>query len=232
MSAEIKAFLKHFNSVTDHCGRFCCMTRGVEFQTAAIDDLEKLLSETRKVKHSCVEKNDEDLANLVLSLEAMANSMQSELRMWVSLKQDEPNKAWSHLVKAQVDAASSIRAHESAAHIETYVKRLRRLEEILFPVQAFNSIGHIVKKSRCSICDGEYAECDPLKGKAYMGEFCVREILDSKLIEVSLVGDPANRDCRITHIEDDDGVYRDVMTWRETPRKGNGDASIQLNLKA
>lgn len=226
MSEGIHKFLDHFNEVTDDCGSFCCIARGKEFQIEAVNKIDQLLERTSLFKAKAIGIGDEDIANMFLSLEKVAKAMQSELRMWLSLKEDDPNQAWSHLVKAQVNAHSSIRAHKSASHISDYAHRLRKLEEVLFPTQKFTSMGYIVKESRCSICQSDYADCDHLKGKAYMGQFCTREILDGELLEVSLVTTPANRDCRVTHIVDRAGVNRDVMTWREFPKEGDGDITL------
>ena len=73
----------------------------------------------------------------------------------------------------------------------------------------------IIAKSKCSICGHDYGECDHIVGKAYMGEMCVRIIEEVKeLKEISLVTEPANKRARIISITDEDGISRDIMTWR------------------
>lgn len=45
-------------------------------------------------------------------------------------------------------------------------------------------------RSRCSICGAEEFDCDHVPGRQYDGEYCVREIYDFKLDEVSLTQNP------------------------------------------
>ena len=229
MSNALHDFVRHFNSVTDACVNFCCMSRGREFQESSIDDIEKLLTEIALMKDKAIGLGDEDLANLFLSLEEAAKAPQSELRMWISLKDDLPDEAWGHLVQAQLHAQFSMVAHDEGGHLEIYANRLKKLEDVLFPGQSFNSIGYLVKKSRCTICQLDYETCEHIKGKPYMGEFCVREILEGKLIEVSLVKNPANRNCRVTAISDSDGNMRNVMTWREVGKRAEREVTLELD---
>ena len=56
------------------------------------------------------------------------------------------------------------------------------------------SPGGEVIGARCSICDAEYGDCDHIRGRPYMGEFCRRIIYRMKLTEVSVVDEPAT-DC-------------------------------------
>ena len=72
----------------------------------------------------------------------------------------------------------------------------------------------IVKDAECSICGKEYGECDHIKGRAYMGEQCYRIIKEADLLEASTVEKPANKLCRIISYTGNDGVKRDVLTWR------------------
>jgi hypothetical protein len=71
----------------------------------------------------------------------------------------------------------------------------------------------IVKESECSICKQDYGECDHVKGRAYMGELCVRIITKAELREISLVKEPANKHARALHFSEKEG-NRDIITWR------------------
>ena len=61
-------------------------------------------------------------------------------------------------------------------------------------------------------------KCDHLRGRAYMGKECLRCIKQAKLLEVSLVDNPANKRCRIISLTDGDGVERDFLTLRPVSR--------------
>jgi hypothetical protein len=62
------------------------------------------------------------------------------------------------------------------------------------------SIGAVVKKSECSICRSDPADCDHINGEEYDGEMCHRIITEADLLEISLVGRPAQPDARIQKI--------------------------------
>jgi len=59
------------------------------------------------------------------------------------------------------------------------------------------SIAGAVRDSQCSICGGDYAECNHISGLDYEGQVCVNTIRDVDLVEVSIVGDPVNQRCMI-----------------------------------
>ena len=74
----------------------------------------------------------------------------------------------------------------------------------------FASVGGIIKKTKCSICELEYEDCDHMKGKFYSGKLCVREIHEIELEEVSIVQNPAskmNRQLRITYKGKDVDIF-------------------------
>ena len=214
MNDKIKAFLDRFNEITTECGRFCFASRAKEFQAEACEKLSELRQNASVLKKEMVALNDEDSANAMLCIEYMIDALKNELKMWISLKEDNPNSAWSFLVDAQGTARTAMQAHEVASHLESYIERLLQLEHLLFPPQVFFSPALVIQSARCSICKKEYGECDHLVGKAYMGEMCVREILEIKKLKgVDVVDEPASKHRRVLHFTHD-GITRDFLTWR------------------
>jgi hypothetical protein len=59
------------------------------------------------------------------------------------------------------------------------------------------SIGYLVREAACSICSEDPEDCSHIKGRMYDGERCFRIIKKLDLLEVSLVGRPAQPDARI-----------------------------------
>lgn len=213
MTDEVEDFRKEFLSKVQQAERMCFAVRAVELQHEAINDLKSLKEKACQLKGRIVASGFEDLANQMLSYENALQALSCELEMWVAIKEDKADVAWDALVEAQTSARHALIAHDISSHLTAYLKRLKMLEMLLFPRMQFMSVGVLVKKSTCSICGEEYGDCGHLKGKVYMGEICAREIVDGHLVETSLVDEPTNRHCRVTHFTEG-GITRDVLTWR------------------
>jgi hypothetical protein len=217
MNEKVITFQKRFAEIASDCQRLCFMSRAKELQAEARDKLNELYDEAHALKLDLVSQEDEDAANAMLSFEEIITALCDELNMWIALKEDEPDTAWNYLVGAQVSARTALQVHSVGEHLIGYIQHLEILEHVLFPPQKFFSVGMIVKKAECSICGEEYGECDHIKGRAYMGEQCVRNITEAELLESSIVDKPANKRCRIISFSDG-GVMRDFLTWRVIPR--------------
>jgi len=222
----VRTFQIEFSETANDIQNFCFMTRAKELQGEAYLRLEILKGNAIKLKQEFISQSDEDAANAMLSFEEMIIALANELRMWITLKDDDSDSAWNHLVSAQYASSTAMKAHSVAKHLDGYVNHLHLLEHVLFPPQLFFSPDMIIARSKCSICGQEYGECDHIVGKAYMGKMCVRIIEEVKeLKEVSLVMEPANKRARVIRITDDDGILRDVMTWQPAPESTDENTS-------
>lgn len=213
MNQRIKGFLKEFNDAAQECEKFCFMSRGKEFQLKSIRKLNMLKENVLKLKGEMINLKDEDAANAALSLENMIETLFSELKMWIALKEDKPNEAWDFLIDAQSAARIALQAHNIAYHLENYINKLDLLEKLLFPPQIFFSPHFIIEGATCSICGEDYEECDHMAGKAYMGKMCGQWVNKMRKAELSIVKEPASKQARV-HTFSDSGVTRDFMTWR------------------
>lgn len=220
MRDELETFQQEFNHTVSEAQRFCFAARGREFQEQALSQLEALRKKAGDVKQNYVRSKNEDSANALLSYEAIISALVSELRMWIALKDDNPNSAWSHLVNAQEAAHESAQAHALASLFSGYTQRLSVMERILFPPQIFVSTGEVVEEIECSICGRSYGECDHIAGRPYLGEICYQKITKIKRFDhLAIVEEPASKHHRTTAMTDGD-VSRDVMSWKVVPDIG------------
>jgi hypothetical protein len=214
MNESVVKFHKRFVEISSDCQKFCFMSRAKEQQEDARNRLHELYNEAHILKLDVISQKDENAANALLSLELIIQALQGELNMWLALKEDDASAAWDYLVDAQRDAINALKVHPIGGHLDGYIQHLNILEITLFPGQMFASPGMIIGEATCSICGEEFGECDHLKGKAYMGEMCIRNINHvASVEEVSIVENPANKHCRITSFTEK-GVTRDILTWR------------------
>lgn len=216
MTEATAAFRTKFLNQVRDCERFAFLCRSSKLQQEAASRLREFMVEVRELKVLAIAESNEDLSNELLGYECALNALAHELEMYISIKSDNPGEAWSHLINAQMATKHAVQSHQSAAHLEeVYAHRLHALEHLLFPKQMFASAGFIAEEDECSICGQVYGDCNHVKGRPYMGELCSRIIKRSKLLEVSLVTDPANKHCRVQSFTDDDGTTRCPLSLEE-----------------
>ena len=196
-------FIIEFNELIKKSETFLWIARDSELQREACENLESVLPKIVEEKKKAIENNDEDYANQLLGCECVANSLL-----------EEPEKAWNHLVAAQMKANDASKAHGDFQCFEHHSSRLEMIERIVFPPQCFVSSGMIVHKQECSVCGQDYDECEHAAGKPYMGEFCSIIARDSRIDHFAIVENPADKCCRLSHINDVDGMSRNTMTWK------------------
>jgi hypothetical protein len=212
MNEDLKKFINEVDVIVKEAEVYTFITRGREEQVANAEALNTLREKAAALKTSSQERQNEDEANFILGLECALESLSSQLKMWAALKDNQADQAWDYLISAQNAAHGALRAHSQFNYLKNYTNRLMAIEHLIFPPQVFSSSGFIVKRQECSICGNEYEDCPHLKGKPYMGKFCYITARDVELDHVSIVDDPADKRCRITHF-DDEGGKRNRMTW-------------------
>lgn len=211
--------IRDYNEVVDKAQKMAIFTIGIELQKIEIEDLQLYIDKLSVQREEFATKNNGNETNLIYCFERLAMIIQSEIKMLVSLKEDEMSQAWDILVDCQVHLGTVIRNYPfESDHLENYLQRLHNYEKTLFPKMIFNSYGGFVKESHCSICKSDYGDCDHIKGKLYNGKMCTRNITEVELEEVSMVENPANKHCRALFIEEN-GVKIDLLTKREVSTK-------------
>lgn len=154
-----------------------------------------------------------------MGCECVTLALIAELKMWLLLKEENPDDAWDELINAQMAYVDAVRAHSGFNHLTQHSERLEAIEKLIFPPQVFVSSGIIVKNQECSICGKEYGDCDHLVGRPYMGKFCYIIARDMSLDHVAIVDHPADKRCRVKHFEVEGGT-RNRMTWKIEPKAG------------
>ena len=212
--SEVLALARQeFGEIARGSERFAVLCRSSRLHAEQAAQLRAVRARLTEWKKVLIAAAVEDGANELLAYEFMLDALANELEMYVAFKRDDAGAAWTHLVNAQMAASHAVKAHKAAAHLEQgYVPRLHVIEQLMFPKLMFMSIGFIAEHSECSICGEIYGECDHVKGRPYMGELCACIIKKSKLLEVSLVEEPANKHCRILSVTDSDGTAKDPLS--------------------
>ena len=213
MTDNLPPFLTEFNKAVKETGVFLSIARASELQQDASEALEQLIPKIAEEKAHAVKDKNEDYANMLLGCECVAAALVAELKMWILLKQEEPDAAWDQLVSAQDASRAAARAHDGFSHLAFHYQRLEVIEQLIFPPQVFTSTGLITKRQECSICGYEYEDCAHLVGRPYMGQFCSIVIRKAELKEASIVENPADKRCRVMDFSVEGGK-RNRMTWR------------------
>jgi hypothetical protein len=206
-----------FELVAKEAQTLTFLPRATELQANAVGQVDEFLGELAMRKAECAQAGDEAAANALLAMELSLRAVREELRMWIALKEDAPEKAWDTLVSAEdlCSFAVSVRAQigVETRGLENLAKKLLAIERLVFPPQVFCSVGGRVNYRECSICGEDYETCHHIKGRAYMGQQCHVKLSFGDLREVSLVSTPADKRCCLTHFSDQ-GKMRNRMTWR------------------
>ena len=221
MTEEQRKVIDHFNAAVEDCATFCCYTRDKALQSAACARLDEVRLLVETTKSEAIERADEIFANDLLGCSCLAAAMVAELKMWMLLKEQEPDAAWDRLVGAQNNLANAMRASTGFSHLESQAARLHSIEKVVFPPQNVFSTGMLVKEEICSICGKEYEDCSHIKGRPYMGQLCVVRLIPLAVDHIAIVDQPASKHCRAYTIKKE-GVVRNIMTWLAEP---NDDAS-------
>lgn len=211
-----KLLVDEFNKVAAIAQRKAFITVGLEIQKEEIEALQAYRENLLNLKKKYVESGLENEANLVYCLEKSLESVQFELQMLVNIKEDKMSEAWDNLIDAQLTYGTVLRNPLQGFKTanDNYIAKLDTYEKLLFPEMAFFSVGGVVKKCLCSICNDNYAKCNHIKGKLYNGELCTREISEMTVEEISFVETPANKHCRQLTISYNEKTV-DVLTLRE-----------------
>lgn len=152
---------------------------------------ERLVAGRRKFRHAQylhqLERHDE--------AEALARESLRALRSAMDWLEDEPgfDEAHSRLDEAGTWVRSTYGCHltfEDGTYYQDCPVAHAHVRMGLSP-------GMIVHRVECSICGENAEDCEHIRGQTYDGQVCARRMKDLEVLEVSLVGRPADPDARI-----------------------------------
>lgn len=217
MTAEDIPLLEEYQDIASNAQTLTFLPRNADLQKEAVNELNEFIETVTTRQQEAIKQRDEDTANLLLAMRCGCKAVRAELNMWLSLKNQDWGTAWSKLVDAQ-DFLKSAQASHSFARTED-IRNLRKkydwIETFVFPPQTYMSPGLVVDQFLCSICGKDYQGCEHKAGLPYWGQICSRIIDESTVREVSVVDEPEDKNCRITHFSTDDGMVRNKMTWEK-----------------
>lgn len=223
LATQAFSLKQDFNRLAEEVLPLLYVARSGNLQRRAIIDADELIERIEQVRIAAIIAQDAAVANTVLALTCLGQALASELRMYVLLKSDEPEKAWEMLVSAQQKVDAAMRADRSLTALGAKATQLRLLEERLFPPQTFTSIGLLAKTQRCSICRRDYDDCDHVAGHAYVGRFCSIVPEGIATDHVAIVEHPADRRCRLTSQGVPGKGMRNMIFWEIAPSEDGSD---------
>ena len=150
-------FIQQFNEALDQRCTYRFITRNSALQRTACSELEEMLVLVSEEKVHTIAEQDEQFANILLGCEALLGACIAEIKMYLLLKEDQPDAAWTELVTAQSAFEAALRADPGfGENVGRQLERMVSIEKLVFPPQAFLSTGWIVKGETCSICSEQY----------------------------------------------------------------------------
>ncbi len=205
-----------YKNICDESLNLNFLVRATELQKEQVKKLENFKKQIKAFKYQAIERKNEFFANSFFHFQCSLNSISSVLNMWVALKEERYQDAWSLLIDAQEYISVALRASDNHYGLEEYIKRLEDIEKTIFPGwKLFNSLGIIETCGNCSICGEVFDDCDHLEGLIYIGRLCQR--VNRKPIEINhsaLVYIPQDKRCIITKLSTEEGRMQDYMTLR------------------
>jgi hypothetical protein len=219
---SMRECIDHLNGIIEECEVSSFITRDRRLQEDSCSKLSSLLNLAASLKSQAIEQGNEDAANTFLGFECVGRALHSEITMWMLLKDGKPDEAWTELISAQMNAVGAARAHNAFANLTARAEHLETIESTVFPPQVFVSAGLIVRRQECSICGSEYGDCTHVAGRPYWGRFCAIIARDLEANHTAIVKTPADKRCRVTHFENEDGNIN-RMTWKAEPSEFTED---------
>lgn len=162
---------------------------------------QKKICELEAIKSIAKLKSDEELANEIWFLETVSEIQSLYLDMFFKLKESKYEnyyEAWTMLEKIDIDFVN-LRTNGYELfdkYYLTFIAKIIKEYEKLFPYEFFASREDIIKKEHCSICGNINTirnRCEHETGKIYMGEMCCSIVDDMELLGISIVQDPFDK---------------------------------------
>ena len=134
----------------DSCNKFNSFTRSIRLQKEKIAECDQYIRLIKGFRQQAIDHAFEKQANHFFHMQCMVNALRSALLMWVDVKEEKFQNAWSNLIDAQeyTTIALKIDDYEGIRNLETL---LQSAEKSIFPGWArYNSPGWIESIGECS----------------------------------------------------------------------------------
>ncbi len=165
-----------------------------------------------------VQNQDEPTANHLWCLRQIFIIQKKFLSAFYSLQNEDYKNAWLLFDRADIELGFLENNFDTIQEKDKYhlgfIGRILKKYQRLFPYHTFISRESIIKKERCSICKQEInirKSCGHKAGKLYMGELCLREVIDFELKALCIVSDPFDK-YAVLEIKDMEYNY-EALKW-------------------
>jgi hypothetical protein len=207
--------------------RYGYATSAIELQAQKVNELADLQARVARAWTEARADQNEEVANFSYACIYWLLAVAHMLKMWIAIKEDRTDAAWTHLIDAQNGLSVGLKVVGNDG-VEEILKRLHGIEELVFPRQAFVSAGLVFESSNCSICGKVYGDCGHVAGRMYMGETCKQIPVKPSFDHVAHVTSPRDKGCRVINYQKDN-IVRCKLTGREieSPPPPEGTWSCQ-----
>ena len=202
---KLSKVLRRFDTTIEECGRVIYVSRDIDMQRGVLLRINTVKNLIFEQKASAKGNRNESVANRLLALSCVLESLSSEIQSYILLKLDQAENAWEELVSAQEWVMPAVIADLEWKQwgVET-MARLTKFEKAVFPPLTYVSSGILIGGSTCSVCGNDYASdaCQHIAGQAYMGEFCTRTVTEIVGVDhIAIVDSPQSKSHRVTEID-------------------------------
>ena len=206
--SEVADFLR----LKERAESYCFVSADGELQAVALEAVEQEITRLEgSLRTAQADATLPDIVpNTIYCAQQLLYEVRQELLMWIAIRQQNFNVAWDHMVIAQSLLRRAFNSCYMLTKVSNRLRMLECLQWILFPPQVFLSPG-IIAICNCSICGERAQSCNHVRGRLYRGHLCRYVAETADLIEVSIVGVPADKRRRITTFTDGD-ITKDKLT--------------------
>lgn len=156
--------------------------------------------EIERLRQDAISRKDEEQANYCWCLMQIYNIKKGFLFAIHDLKNKKYESAWITLDNIDIELGIlednyDIFQENDKFHL-MFIERIIKEYQKLFPYHYFFSRESIIKAEECSICGKRISlrhPCGHKVGKLYMGELCVRKVIDMELRAIAIVTDPFDK---------------------------------------
>jgi len=155
-----------------------------------------------KYRLQAIQNNNEDSANYLWCLRQIYNIQKYFLSVYANIKIGKYENAWNQLERTDIELSflesnfdKEYSLFNDIYHL-SFIKKMIKEYEKLFPYQYFMSREGIIKSEECSICGKKVNirnRCPHKLGKLYLGEMCSYKVTDYQLLSMAIVKDPFDK---------------------------------------
>jgi hypothetical protein len=153
-----------YNTFVDSANSLNLLVRSTRLQQEKVLEIDESVKCIKNFKCQAALRGDEVFANLLFHFQCMLRCVQSSIKMWILLKDERYQDAWSCLVDAQEykDVALKTEDHAGVRRMEAFLEKVR--DAAFPPWTHYNSAAFSSTIGQCSICGDPFGDCDHIEG--------------------------------------------------------------------